>query len=130
MKHFMFNYSVFIFLFLLLTGCGLKDNSDSLLIINKNSESFEKGLKINGKKEGYWVVFDTNFSLKYDCVYKSDSLNGPVTFYNYHSISCIGEMKANKRNGKWIFYHNYPKPYLEAFYKMDSLISSHECQDY
>jgi antitoxin component YwqK of YwqJK toxin-antitoxin module len=96
----MINYSITIFLLLILTDCSRKEIKDSQLIVISKSDSFEKGMVINGKKEGYWVSYDTNFSLRFDCVYENDSLNGPITMYVNNSIACVGEMKDNKRNGK------------------------------
>ena len=68
----------------------------------------EKGISINGKKEGYWVTFDTNYVLQYDLQYKNDMPNGKSTLYYQGKISIQSEYLNGQSNGHFISYHNYP----------------------
>jgi len=77
-------------------------------IIDKKNNKIEKGLLVNGKKEGYWVTFDTIFIIQYDTQYKNDIANGKVTHYYEGKIIIEAEEKNGIRNGKFTSYHTYP----------------------
>jgi antitoxin component YwqK of YwqJK toxin-antitoxin module len=93
----------------LIYSCSRTNNKEEVVtIVDKKNNSIEKGLLRNGKKEGYWVYFDTNFVIQYDIQYKNDVPNGKTTNYYDGAISIEAELLDGERNGKYTSYHKYP----------------------
>jgi antitoxin component YwqK of YwqJK toxin-antitoxin module len=77
-------------------------------LMDKEANSIEKGLMIKGKREGYWVVFDTSYNIKYDMQYKDNLPDGRVTQYSNNSIICEYENSRGVINGLYTSYYVYP----------------------
>lgn len=90
-------------------ACNRTDHKEELVtIVDKKDNRIEKGLMVNGKREGYWVIFDTNYTIQYDIQYKNDLPNGKTTHYFDGAISMEAEMRDGKRDGRYTSYHKYP----------------------
>ena len=86
--------SLFILLIVIMNSCIQKNRKEEVVsIIDKKNNKIEKGLLVNGKKEGYWVTFDTNYIIQYDIQYKNDISNGKVTHYYQGKIVIEAEEK-------------------------------------
>jgi antitoxin component YwqK of YwqJK toxin-antitoxin module len=73
---------------------------------------------IDGRREGYWVAFDTNYTIKYDGQYKNDKPNGKrVVFYD-GTILIEAEECNGIPNGKYRSYHKYPTVAVEGYESM------------
>ena len=109
MKDYLKLTSYFCLISTLLFSCK-QDSKNEVVktLIDKMENRIEKGISINGKKEGYWVTFDTNYVLQYDLQYKNDMPNGKSTLYYQGKISIQSEYLNGQSNGHFISYHNYP----------------------
>ena len=97
------------FLLLLFVTCSQNDEAGVVVTLtDKKANSIEKGLLVNGKREGYWVTFDTNYVIQYDIQYQHDKPNGKTTNYWGGKISIEAEEKMGIRDGKFTSYHDYP----------------------
>ena len=60
-------------------------------------------------------------SPKWECVYKGKDASGELlretTWYPHKKIQMAGEYKANKRDGKWIYYYENGNVWSEGFFK-------------
>jgi len=107
------------FHFLLFTSCFQSSpDGEIVTIVNKNDNCIEKGLMVNGKEEGYWAVFDTNYVIQYDVQYKHGIVNGKETHFLNGSIHMEAECKNGIRNGKFTSYHKYPITQTQGYVNM------------
>ncbi len=110
-------------LFFLFFACNKGETKvEVVTIVDKKYNSIEKGTLVNGKREGYWVTFDTNYVIKYDNQYKNDILNGKNTRYYDGKVSQEYYMRNGKMDGKWVIYHEYPTIYTQGNMKMDERV--------
>ncbi|HCT30822.1 MAG TPA: hypothetical protein DIW31_08825 [Bacteroidales bacterium] len=101
--------NLIILLLALLAACARIDSKEEVVtVVDKENNLIEKGLLVDGKREGYWVAFDTNYVLLYDIQYKNNILNGKTTHYFDSAITIETEMKNGERDGKYTSYHKYP----------------------
>jgi antitoxin component YwqK of YwqJK toxin-antitoxin module len=72
--------------FLLIVFCIACSNNQQSIEIkeikNGNLHTIEKGVLINGIRDGYWITVeeDSRF-IKIESYYKNDVLNGPIKLY-------------------------------------------------
>ncbi len=100
---------VYFVIIAILSSCSRRTSNEQVVtIIDKAGNSIEKGLLVNGKKEGYWVRYDTNYMIQYDIQYKNGKPNGKVTHFWDGKISIEAEEKNGIRDGRYTSYHNYP----------------------
>jgi antitoxin component YwqK of YwqJK toxin-antitoxin module len=96
--------------------------SEVVTLIDKKNNSIEKGLLIDGKKEGYWATFDTNYVIKYDIEYKNNIPDGKTTNFYEGSIVIEAEMENGKSNGPYVSYHKYPIKEAEGNVQMEKRV--------
>ncbi len=92
---------------LLITGCSHKEAKIELRDISDSDFNIrEKGVTINGQKEGYWVTFNHAGILEIECAYHKDKLNGPIIYYYSNGTKMKeGFMMNNSSNGLWKSYY-------------------------
>jgi antitoxin component YwqK of YwqJK toxin-antitoxin module len=113
------------FHFLLFTSCFQSSpDGEIVTIVNKNDNCIEKGLMVNGKKEGYWAVFDTNYVIQYDVQYKHGIVDGKETHFLNGSIHMEAECKKGIRNGKFTSYHKYPITQTQGYVNMGKRVGN------
>jgi len=111
------------FLIMLIYACDKSDQKEEVVtIVNKRDNRIEKGLLVEGKREGYWVSFDTNYVIQYDIQYKNDIPNGKTTHYSNGGISMEAEMRDGKRDGRYTSYYKYPIIATQGTVKMGTRI--------
>lgn len=111
-----------IFLLLLLACKSHTRKSEVVTLIDKKNNSIEKGLLVNGKKEGYWATFDTNYVIQYDIEFKNDIPDGKTTNFYEGSIVIQAEMRNGKSNGPYVSYHKYPIKEAEGNVQMEKRV--------
>ena len=110
-------------LFFLFFACNRAEIKEEVVtIVDKKYNKIEKGIIENGKREGYWVTFDTNYVIQYDNQYKNDIPNGKTTHFYNGAISMEYENRNGKMDGKWVIYHEYPTIYTQGNMKMDERV--------
>lgn len=97
---------------------GINRQQKMYTSIDTCSNLIEKGVLVNGKKEGYWVTLDTNYLLLYEQCYSNGLANGRIVFYTNRKISIEGEKKDGFYNGEWTYYYKYPVKSMEGVFKM------------
>lgn len=108
---------------ILFIACNRTNNKEEVVtIVEKKDDRIEKGLLVNGKREGYWAVFDTNYIIQYDLQYKNGIPNGKTTNYFDGVISIEAEMRDGKSDGKYTSYHKYPIIATQGNVKMEKKI--------
>jgi uncharacterized protein len=97
------------FFIILFDSCNQNDATGTIVtLIDKKANSVEKGLLVNGRREGYWVTFDTNYVIQYDIQYRHGIPNGKTTNFWGGKIAIEAEEIDGNREGKFTSYHDYP----------------------
>ena len=110
-------------LIVLFSACSSTNHKEEVVtIVEKKDNRIEKGLIVSGKREGYWVAFDTNYVIQYDIQYKNGIPDGKTTNYFDGAISIEAEMRHGKSDGKYISYHKYPIIATQGNVKMEKKV--------
>jgi len=106
-------------LFALICSCNKQPHREEIVtLIDKSSNTIEKGCLIDGKREGYWVVFDTNYTIQFDLQYKDNLPNGKVMHFKNGTILIEAEECNGIPNGNYRSYHKYPTVAVEGYESM------------
>lgn len=105
-------YKIYFLLIVFCIACSNNQQSIEIKEIkNGNLHTIEKGVLINGKRDGYWITVeeDSRF-IKIESYYKNDVLNGPIKLYTDDGLLMSeGYMKNDSTNGLWTYYYGNGK---------------------
>ena len=73
----------------------------------KNKKLIQKGIYLEGKKEGIWESYFPEGGIQTELEYKNDILNGKSkTYHNNGNLKSSGTYGDAKKEGVWKYYHS------------------------